>query len=140
MKKTYKKDDLTIIWEPEKCIHSTKCWKGENSLRAVFNPMEKPWIKPENSEKDRIIEQIKMCPSGALSFEIEGENIEKVQETSKTTIEIKLNGPMLVHGEILIKNGTEESIRTPMTAFCRCGASQNKPYCDGSHRTIAFEG
>lgn len=67
--KKYKNEDITIIWKPGLCSHSTKCWKGEHGLINVFNPMEKPWIKPEGASSERIVQQIKGCPSGALSFE-----------------------------------------------------------------------
>ncbi|MBK8450425.1 MAG: (4Fe-4S)-binding protein [Saprospiraceae bacterium] len=72
--KKYKNDSLTIVWKPGLCIHSTKCWKGEHGLLAVFNPSEKPWIKPFGASTESIIAQIKTCPSGALSFFI-NENV-----------------------------------------------------------------
>ena len=60
---------------------------------------------------------------------------------NKIKIEILENGPLLIHGELQVndKNG---SINTPkeVTAFCRCGASENKPFCDGRHRKIEFCG
>jgi uncharacterized Fe-S cluster protein YjdI len=62
----YVKEDLTVIWKPEICIHSGICAKG---LLSVFNPGRRPWIDLTNTDKERIIEQIKKCPSGALSFE-----------------------------------------------------------------------
>ncbi len=68
--KRYKHGDLTIIWKPSLCIHSTICWKGESGLRTVFDPMSKPWIRPDAEDPQRIIEQIKRCPSGALSYEL----------------------------------------------------------------------
>lgn len=66
--KKYTNGEITIVWKPNICKHSTICWKGENGLREVFNPSEKPWIKPEGAGTERIIGQIKKCPSGALSF------------------------------------------------------------------------
>lgn len=66
--KKYDNGEITIVWKPSVCTHSTRCWKGPEGLLSVFNPMEKPWIKPEGASTDRIIEQIKKCPSGALSF------------------------------------------------------------------------
>ena len=66
--KKYTNGEITIVWKPATCIHSTMCWKEPVGLREVFNPMEKPWIKPEAASTDRIVEQIKKCPSGALSF------------------------------------------------------------------------
>ena len=66
--KKYTNGEVTIVWKPDLCTHSTNCWKGANGLREVFNPMEKPWIKPEGAPTERIIEQVKRCPSGALSY------------------------------------------------------------------------
>ncbi len=65
---TYKKDNLTVIWKPEICIHSGICAKG---LLNVFNPRRRPWIDVTQAEADQIKEQIKKCPSGALSFKEE---------------------------------------------------------------------
>lgn len=68
--KHYKKDLITVIWQPGLCQHSTLCWKG---LIEVFDPHKKPWINMDGAETDRIIEQVTKCPSGALSFIIEEE-------------------------------------------------------------------
>lgn len=62
----YSNGDITVIWKPNVCIHSKLCW---TNLRDVFDPFVKPWIKMEGATTERIIEQIKKCPSGALSFE-----------------------------------------------------------------------
>ena len=72
--KEYKKGALTIVWKPEACIHSTICWKAATGLPSVFNPFEKPWIKTEGASVEELVEQIKKCPSGALSYYI-GEEI-----------------------------------------------------------------
>ena len=69
--KHYKKDELTVIWKSGLCIHSTHCWKG---LGEVFNPKISPWINMDAAEKERIIEQVKKCPSGALSYTINKED------------------------------------------------------------------
>jgi uncharacterized Fe-S cluster protein YjdI len=61
----YSNGDITVIWKPFLCQHSTLCWKG---LIAVFNPGEKPWIKMDGATTEKIIEQVKKCPSGALSY------------------------------------------------------------------------
>lgn len=68
IKKKYNNGEITIIWQPAVCIHSTVCWRGANGLSSVFNPAEKPWIKPNGADTMRIIDQIKKCPSGALTF------------------------------------------------------------------------
>ncbi|NCT10973.1 MAG: (4Fe-4S)-binding protein [Flavobacteriia bacterium] len=62
--KTYSLEDVTICWKPEKCTHSANCVK---QLSSVFKPLKNPWIQTQNATKQAIIEQIRKCPSGALS-------------------------------------------------------------------------
>ncbi|XOV92034.1 MAG: (4Fe-4S)-binding protein [Bacteroidota bacterium] len=64
-KKNYPKEDLTVVWEPGKCIHSGICARG---LPNVFRPRDKPWIQTENASKEEIRDQVLKCPSGALSL------------------------------------------------------------------------
>ncbi len=66
--KTYSNGEITVVWKPGTCIHSTICWKEATGLPDVFNPREKPWIKIKGAGSERIIEQVRKCPSGALSF------------------------------------------------------------------------
>ena len=135
--KYYKNDDITVIWKPSVCIHSTICFKG---LPKVFNPKKRPWITLENSTTDLIISQIKSCPSGALSFRYNHET-EVKEETIKTEIEILPNGPLIIYGTIEVKTSDNKKTYTnTTTAFCRCGASENKPFCDGSHVKKEFKG
>lgn len=134
--KEYSNGDLTIIWKPKKCIHSEICWK---TLPEVYDPKGKPWINPENATKDTLKSQISKCPSGALTYKTKSEeSIEKDMDTECTIVE---NGPLLVSGnlKVTLTNGTVEN-KKRSTAFCRCGASANKPYCDGSHKKIEFKG
>jgi uncharacterized Fe-S cluster protein YjdI len=63
--KEYKKEDATILWDASKCTHSGYCAR---QLGEVFKPRERPWISTENASKERIIEQVGKCPSGALSM------------------------------------------------------------------------
>lgn len=65
MKKEYKKDDLIILWDDSKCIHSGICARG---LPNVFKPREKPWVQTEHESKERIQQQVEACPSRALSI------------------------------------------------------------------------
>jgi len=66
--KKYTNGEVTIVWKPEMCAHSRVCWSKTTGLPEVFNPAEKPWIKPEAATTEQLIEQIKKCPSGALSY------------------------------------------------------------------------
>ncbi len=139
--KTYSNGEITIVWKPSVCIHSTLCWKGEKGLKSVFNPMEKPWIKPHGADTEAIIERVTGCPSGALSFYFNDRQQEASTESgSEPIVEVLPNGPLLIHGSIHLKHKDEaSSLQNKVTAFCRCGASANKPYCDGSHQHNGFK-
>jgi len=64
----YTNGELTIIWQPDLCIHSGIC---VHTLPLVYNPKERPWVKIQNAATEELIAQVDMCPSGALSYRIE---------------------------------------------------------------------
>ena len=61
----YSNGEVTVVWKPDVCIHSKICWKN---LNEVFNPTARPWINMDGASTGRIIEQVRQCPSGALSY------------------------------------------------------------------------
>ncbi|WKD84705.1 hypothetical protein KCTC32516_00039 [Polaribacter huanghezhanensis] len=67
LKKTYSNEEITVVWQPEMCTHSKKCWKG---LLEVFDPREKPWIKLDGATNEQVKNQINQCPSKALSYQL----------------------------------------------------------------------
>ncbi len=135
--KEYSNGEVTVIWEADKCIHSAICVKG---LSEVFQPNERPWIKIDAANTDALVNQVKACPSGALSFYMNADTDNTAQHL-ETKVEVLENGPLLVYGTLNVKHkdGSVET-KNRTTAFCRCGGSQNKPYCDGAHVTEAFKG
>ena len=135
--KHYTNGTVTVVWKPSACIHSTLCWKG---LKEVFNPRARPWINMDGASTERIIAQVQQCPSGALSFFYNNEEPRVEIKEGITKVEVQPNGPLLVYGNLLIqeRDGSLKE-RNNVTAFCRCGHSKNKPYCDGTHATISFE-
>lgn len=138
--KEYSNGEVTVVWKPELCIHSGICVQG---LGDVFKPKEKPWIKVNAASTEAIVNQVKKCPSGALSHYMNAEKKSNMQTPNEEEIKIEVreNGPLVVHGNLNVAfaNGSTES-RTRITTFCRCGASANKPFCDGAHNAIEFEG
>lgn len=143
----YANTDITVVWQPDKCIHSKICW---TNLREVFDPAKRPWVNIEGASTETIMAQVKKCPSGALSFfknqkeeqagSQTGEEAESTAE-NRTKIEIRPNGPIIIHTDCAINysDGRLEN-RSGVTALCRCGHSANKPFCDGSHRKHNFQG
>ncbi|NNK87608.1 MAG: hypothetical protein HKO90_04940 [Flavobacteriaceae bacterium] len=135
--KEYSNDDMTVIWKPKLCIHSGECVKR---LPNVYKPNEKPWITVGNASAEELKEQINACPSGALSYRMTVKE-EPEAVSPETRVEVLKDGPLLVHGTLDVTNtdGSQET-KKKTTAFCRCGASLNKPYCDGAHLKAGFEG
>lgn len=60
--------------------------------------------------------------------------------SAPTTITPYRNGPYLIRGSFKIcdQDGNEIESRRPVIALCRCGKSQIRPFCDGTHKTIGF--
>lgn len=140
----YTNGELTVVWKPGACIHSTLCWKG---LIEVFNPRERPWVNMQGAATEQIVEQVRKCPSGALSYYLNNEPAAAepgkivAESASILKVQVSPNGPYVLNTECLIihSDGREE-IKTGKVALCRCGGSGRKPFCDGSHRTNGFEG
>jgi len=137
--KEYSNGEVTIVWKAGLCIHSENCVRG---LPSVFNAGKRPWIDAEGAGTEQIIEQVKNCPSGALSYYLNAEaDSEPDAGAAPRLVEVLPNGPLMVHGDVIVKDGAGNEIaKERRTAFCRCGASANKPYCDGAHRKIGFQG
>ncbi|KAB1187243.1 MULTISPECIES: CDGSH iron-sulfur domain-containing protein [Haloferax] len=132
----YEGVDVTVRYDVKRCIHARECVKG---LPDVFDPNERPWIVPDNAAGDDLAEVITRCPTGALHFERnDGGWEETVPEDN--TIHVAHDGPLYAHGavEITDEDGTP-LLSDTRVAFCRCGASANKPLCDNSHLDVDFE-
>ena len=134
--KDYTKGDLTIHWKPAKCIHSEICVK---TLPGVYKPSEKPWIQPDGATEEDLMKQIDRCPSAALTYTRKGE-APATAASSSTEIEVVPNGPLLVKGGCTLTRDGSSEAQEGLTALCRCGASANKPFCDGAHKKIDFQG
>ena len=89
--KEYTNGEVTIVWEANKCIHSAICVNG---LGEVFKPDEKPWIKVDAATTEALVNQVKQCPSGALSYYMNAED-NKESEHLETKVEVLENGPLL---------------------------------------------
>jgi uncharacterized Fe-S cluster protein YjdI/CDGSH-type Zn-finger protein len=135
LRKEYASDDVVVIWEPAFCIHAANCLAG---LPDVFDAGRRPWVEPDLASADEIAEVVMTCPTGALHFRrLDGGADEPVP--TETTAQVRPNGPLYLTGNIRIEDASGHLIREDTrVALCRCGGSQNKPFCDGSHRVIGF--
>ena len=140
LKKEYTNGDITVVWQPDLCIHSGVCFR---SLPNVFRPRERPWIQMENADSSAIADTVNACPSGALS--LKNKEPEKTSETNlpghQHHVLIMQNGPVRFKEActVILPDGT--SVEKPNgVAICRCGGSAKYPFCDSSHKTNGFKG
>jgi len=150
----YTNGEITVFWRPSKCIHATTCYR---ELIEVFNPRKRPWVNMNGAPTERIIEIVKKCPTTALTFKwndeeknkVEAAKDEKVMQAvpvsssgsiKPVTVQVMRDGPLVVQGSFLVFDSQGNLMKTmAMTSFCRCGASNNIPFCDGYHRKIGFK-
>ena len=130
----YAGQKITIHDNRSICAHAGVC---TDKLASVFRMKQEPWIDPDAADVEEIVAIIEKCPSGALSFTLE--NAESTDRNLKPSIFIAPNGPYVVSGcpDLHDANWREGASKQQYT-LCRCGASKNKPYCDGSHWSIGF--
>ena len=139
----YSNKDITVHWKPSECIHVTTCYK---ELIEVFNPRNRPWVNMNGASTEKIIEVVKKCPTGALTYswidKSKQDEVEKKQEQEKNLTEVKImkDGPIVVMGDFEITGPQGQTYnKMKMISFCRCGSSNNMPFCDGTHRKMGFE-
>lgn len=138
--KKYSNSEITITWEPDKCIHSRQCF---GNLMKVFDPRKRPWINIDGATSEEIMNTIDKCPSKALAyFKNDSPQERSITEASEDSVKIKLlvNGPIEFNGEcVIVDKDGNESFKSGKFFLCRCGSSNNKPFCDGSHRKVDFK-
>ena len=117
------------------CAHAGFC--TDNSP-AVFNVKNEPWIDPDTDDPEKTVRTIRMCPSGALSYTKDG--VLYKDRDREPAVTVSKNGPYYVVGGVESKDptGSKPESKEHYT-LCRCGASKNKPFCNGAHWDINFK-
>lgn len=129
----YKGKGITIHDDRGICSHAGFCTGG---LPKVFRMGEDPWIDPDAEPVKKIIETIRKCPSGALSYTIDG--VRHTDYHDKPELKVNEDMPYWVRGHIKLNDKDEPEIEEHF-ALCRCGKSKNKPFCSGQHYYVNFE-
>jgi uncharacterized Fe-S cluster protein YjdI/CDGSH-type Zn-finger protein len=132
--RTYEKGDLTVFWDSTRCIHTGICLR---SLHSVFNLQIRPWVNLDGADAERIVAAVEKCPTGALRYSRAGDA--EPAPTPTTMVPIH-DGPLLLHGDLRVVDPETGGVITEETrlALCRCGKSENQPFCDNSHRRTLF--
>ncbi|MGC5031119.1 (4Fe-4S)-binding protein [Micromonospora sp. DT229] len=66
-KKAYEGTSITVTFEAQRCRHAAECVRG---LPEVFDTSQRPWIRPDGAEAERVAEVVRRCPSGALQYDL----------------------------------------------------------------------
>ncbi len=132
----YPGENINVEWDGRLCIHIGECSFSEGDL---FVGGRDPWCKPDLTSVDDVVDVVKRCPTGAISFQ---SNDNAVTETadSENRVTVSYQGPYFIRGNLDIDGavGDMPGVRF-RAALCRCGASKNKPFCDNSHEEINFK-
>ena len=136
--RAYETDEIRVLWDATRCTHVATCLQA---LPEVFDIRRRPWVDVSGASAQEVAETVRLCPTGALRYEALSEGIREEQPDQPATVTIRPNGPLDVRGHIKI-TGPRGEVLTEETrvSLCRCGASENKPFCDNSHRSIGFRG
>ena len=125
---------ITIYDNRAICAHAGFCTEG---LKEVFREDAQPWIDPDGAAVEKIIATIERCPSGALSYAIDGREAKPVNRPP--AVVVTRDGPYAVSGGVeLVHVPLGDGASREHYTLCRCGASKNKPFCDGTHWTVEF--
>lgn len=131
---TYTREELTVFDNRGICQHAGFC---TDALPEVFRIHAEPFVDLEGADKAAVIEAVRRCPSGALSYALGG--VEHRDQERQPTITVSKDGPYRITGGIqLTDEPRAEGASTEHYALCRCGGSKNKPFCDGTHWYIGF--
>lgn len=119
-------DDLIVHYNVKTCIHARRCVLG---LPQVFRPDAKPWIQPDEAGTEALIEVIEACPSGALTYERKDGGVEETAP-EVNTLRLWENGPLELRGDIRMEGHPPRK----RVLLCRCGKTENPPFCNNAHR------
>lgn len=124
-------EKLTLVYEVKRCIHARFCVTGAPTV--FLANVQGPWIHPDAMDVERLVDIAHACPSGAIRYKRrDGRPDESAPPVN--LVGIREAGPYAFRGDLRL-NGVPAGYRATL---CRCGASKNKPFCDGSHHDVGF--
>lgn len=125
-------EKLELMFEAKRCIHARFCVTG--APKVFLANVQGPWIHPDAMPVERVVEIAHACPSGAIRYRrVDGARDETAPPVNLAGV--RERGPYAFRGQLQI-DGEASGLRATL---CRCGASKNKPFCDGSHNDIGFD-
>ena len=142
---TYVGQQVTVLDNRGLCQHSGYC---TDRLATAFRVGKEPFVAPSGGRMDELIRAVRDCPSGALSYALDGVEARAdvdYHDTREPAIQVSKDGPYRITGAIaLVDADADDELRNAGAslehyALCRCGQSQNKPFCSGMHWYVDFK-
>jgi len=133
--------DVIMEFDGKACIHSRFCVMGAPD--TFLANVDGPWLYPDDADPDLLYAIGRECASGAIRIHRKDGGQEEAAP-KVNILRLKENGPLSFHADLAVH--TPEGSLAPDSdsepfnrTLCRCGKSQNKPYCDGSHHDAGFQ-
>lgn len=136
LRRDYEGEQITVSFDFKRCLHVAECVRR---APQAFDKDRRPWIMPDRAAPETVVESVLACPTGALRYQMpDGSNPEQAPETN--TVFVMEDGPLYLRGQVeLVGEDGKVLHRDYRLALCRCGLSENKPFCDDSHQEAGFE-
>lgn len=133
--KSFASPGVTVHFNRSICSGAAQCVRN---LPSVFKSSGEDWIQPQEASVEEVVNTVNMCPSGALTYTLDGQT--EVKTVGEITIRIVANGPYEITGpvELDTPKWSENASKSSFT-LCRCGKSANSPFCDYSHGEQGWE-
>lgn len=128
-------ETIEVTFDPNRCAHAAECLRR---APQVFDLQARPWIQPGHLDAGSLAGVVERCPSGALQYHRLDGGPDELAD-AEVSFRPQPNGPVWVRGNVEMTDAEGHVFATgPRFALCRCGASGNKPFCDGAHRFSGF--
>ena len=129
-RQTYEGSSIVVHFDGAKCVHSRHCVLDQPQVFRAN--VAGPWIFPDSASVEAIVQVAHACPSGAITYERLGGGPQE-SAPAVNIVRVRENGPLALRADVTIAGA-----RAIRVTLCRCGASNNKPHCDGSHTAAGF--
>jgi uncharacterized Fe-S cluster protein YjdI/CDGSH-type Zn-finger protein len=132
--RAYSAPGVTVFYVRGRCLHFAECIRG---LPEVFDARKRLWIQPENASAEDVAEVVRRCPSGALHYRLKEGSPEEPERP--TRVELVANGPINLRGDLSIDVPAGRRMQEVRASLCRCGRTENEPFCDKACSRIGWK-